>query len=203
MTTMIAVPCMDMVHSEFFQCSVFMEDAGEVRWAVCRNTLIYEARNDLAALALEEGFDRVLWLDSDMSFPPSLLRRLSTHLDQGREMVTGLYFTRKDPILPVIYRELNSLAVSYTDYERDALFPVAACGFGAVLMTADLIRAVAEKYPRPFQPEDGFGEDLSFCRHVGQIGKTIWCDASIRLGHIGTAVFDEEAWRLNRAIPES
>ena len=202
MRTMIAVPCMDQVQTAFFRSCVGLQLDGEVQWTTCQSSLIYDARNKLADLALGGEFDRVLWLDSDMVFDPFLFRRLSEHLDQGREMITGLYFGRKAPVHPVIYKALRveingdghpeAKADPFDDYERDSLFEVAGCGFGAVMMTTQLLQEVRDRFRLPFFPVAGFGEDFAFCLRVRELGHRIWCDSSIKLGHEGTTVIDEE-----------
>lgn len=212
MRTFIAIPCMDMVHTDFFRSCVGMEVNDYVQWTTAQNSLIYDARNKLVEMAIDGDFDRILWLDSDMIFDRYLFRRLSEHLDQGREMVSGLYFTRKPPIQPVIYRKLHrdplptggygAAADSFTDYERDSLFEIAACGFGAVMMTVDLLRQIRDRYGPPFTPTLGFGEDLAFCLRVAWMEKTIWCDSSIKCGHAGTAIYDETVWRKLQNITD-
>ena len=104
MKTLIAIPCLDMVHTEFLRSLLGLELSGEVQYTFAQNTLIYDGRNQLAGVAMDGGFDAVLWLDSDMAVPGDLLKRMLAHFEEGREMVTGLYFTRKAPIAPVIYR---------------------------------------------------------------------------------------------------
>ena len=203
MRTMIAVPAMDMLHTDFARSALALELQGEVQWTFCPSSLIYDARNLLAQTALQEGFDRVLWLDSDMVFDQFLFRRLSEHLDLGREIVTGLYVTRKQPIRPVIYKSLyrqpsedgksfTPISDCFEDYPRDDLFRVAACGFGAVMMNASVLKRVTEVYGLPFSPQMGFGEDMSFCLRTNELGIDIWCDSSIKLGHAGSCVFTEE-----------
>lgn len=204
MRTMIAVPCMDQVQTAFFRSCVGLQLDGEVQWTTCQSSLIYDARNKLAELALGGDFDRVLWLDSDMVFDPFLFRRLSEHLDQGREMITGLYFGRKAPVHPVIYKALRleinedghpeAKADPFDDYERDSLFEVAGCGFGAVMMTTELLREVRDRYRLPFFPVNGFGEDYAFCLRARELGHRIWCDSSIKLGHAGSTIIDEELY---------
>ena len=211
MRTMIAIPCMDQVQTDFFRSCVGLQLDGDIVWITCQSSLIYDARNNLSDIALRDGFDRILWLDSDMIFDPWLFQRLSEHLDQGKEMVTGLYFGRKRPIRPMIYKRCEPeirdnaivpIAENYDDYEHDALFPVEACGFGAVMMTAALLRRVKETFPLPFFPEAGFGEDFAFCLRARKKGCTIWCDASIKLGHGGAAIYDEESYRKLRGLEE-
>lgn len=203
MRTMIAIPCMDMLHTEFCRSLLAMERTGEVEIVFCTSSLIYDARNKLAELAIEGDFDRVLWLDSDMSFEPDLLRRLGEHLDMGKDIVCGLYFGRKPPIRPMIYKALYvshdngraaANAVNFDDYPRNDIFSVAGCGFGAVMMTTAALRRVYAACSLPFFPVAGFGEDLAFCRRATELGLQIWCDSSIRLGHIGAAVFDEDLY---------
>lgn len=72
-----------------------------------RGSLVYDARNKLCDIAVKEGFDRVLWFDSDMVFKPDLMKRLCEHLDNGVSMVTGVCVTRKNPISPVIYSDIG------------------------------------------------------------------------------------------------
>lgn len=206
MKTLIAVPCMDMVHTDFLRSCLSMEKDGEVRWGFAQSSLIYDARNALANMAIDEGYDRVLWLDSDMAFDEHLFRRLSEHLDLGKEMITGLYFSRRAPIRPIVYKALylqpieggqKAVADSFDDYQRDGLFEVAGCGFGAVMMTVDLLKRVRGAFALPFFPVSGFGEDLAFCLRATQLGAKIWCDSSIKLGHVGLAVYDEGSYRRN------
>lgn len=205
MRTMIAIPCMDMVHTDFLRSCLGLQVSDEVQWTTCQSSLIYDARNKLTELAIADGFDRVLWLDSDMIFDPHLFRRLSEHLDLGREMITALYFGRKRPIRPIIYKDLRAdpgpdgipvpVAVNFDDYEKDSIFEVAGCGFGAVMTSVDLLKEVRDRFRLPFFPFSGLGEDFAFCTRVRMLGHRIWCDSSIKCGHAGTAVFDEEVFR--------
>ena len=208
MKTLVAIPCMDMVHTDFLRSCLSMERVGEVCFAFAQGSLVYDGRNALVNMAIEEVYDRVLWLDSDMRFDQFLLRRLSEHLDLGKEMVCGLYFTRKAPVRPVIYSGLylrqtdgpaQPVAETFYDYPRDEVFKVAGCGFGSVLMTTELLRHVRDAYGLPFWPISGFGEDFSFCMRVTELGHEIWCDSSIKVGHVGLAVYDEELWDRLRA----
>ena len=192
MRTLIAVPAMDMLSTDFCRSCVGLQLSGEVQWTFSQGSLVYDGRNILADTAVREDFDRVLWLDSDMVFDPYLFLRLSEHLDLGKEMVSGLYVSRKAPIHPVIYKSIRRdplengflpVAEAYSDYPRDSLFPVAGCGFGAVMMTTELLRRLQAAHGLPFTPLPGFGEDLSFCLRVQELGAEMWCDSSIKLGH--------------------
>ena len=194
---------MDMVHTQFLRSILGMRAIGVCEYSLTQSSLIYDARNLLAAKAVNEGFDRVLWLDSDMIFDTDLMERLSARLDEGYDFVSGLYFTRRDPVRPVLFKSTHVEVLEngtrqpkadyYYDYPKDSLFEIAAVGFGAVMMTVDLIREVG-KLGLPFSPQLGFGEDLTFCRKVEGIGKKMWCDSSIKLGHIGYKQIDESLY---------
>lgn len=200
MRTMIAVPCMDMVHTLFMASMISLRKPEGTEVAIASCSLVYESRHTLALKAINDGFDRVLWLDSDMSFDPDLLERLSADLDQGLDFVCGLYFTRKNPVQPCVYEvcrqkkkktgELMPTIESFREIP-DGLFEIEGCGFGAAMMTTDLIRSAG---PLPFFPADGFGEDLSFCRRAREAGATLYCDGRIRVDHIGTTLINESSW---------
>ena len=202
MKTLVAVPCMRTVETEFFKSCVVMDYGREVTYAVTESSLIYDARNYLAVQAVKKQFDRVLWLDSDMVFEPDLFKRLSARLDEGYEFVSGMYFQRVKPIKPNIYKEARyerdeegrnkPVLVKYDDYPRDSIFEIAAAGFGGCMMTVGLLVDVARHFGLPFSPLPSFGEDISFCMRAGELGHKLYCDSSIKLGHVGHKVYTEE-----------
>ena len=91
MKTLIAMPCMDMLHTDFCRSLLSLEIFGEVQYTFAQSSLIYDARNKLCSVAEDGGFDRVLWLDSDMIVPPSMFKRMHEHLDMGKDFITGIY----------------------------------------------------------------------------------------------------------------
>ena len=207
MKILVAIPCMATIHTQFFRSVLSLQmPSGEnyTEFTMTENSLIYDARNIMAHKAVEGGFDRVLWLDSDMVFDRDLFQRLSAWIDTGYDYVSGLYFRRNGAPYPVVYKyvgfaerngEKIPVADPFFDYPENELFEVAATGFGGVMMTVDLIREVKEKFGLPFSPALGFGEDLSFCQRVKQIGKKMYCDSSIKLSHIANRLITEETYR--------
>lgn len=210
MKTLIAIPCMDMVHTPFFMSAVGLKVSGEVEYTSTQTSLIYDARNILANKAINEGFDRILWLDSDMIFDSDLFKRLSERLDEGYESMSGLYFSRKAPIKPVVYKQVylginesgnfEPVTEPYFDYPKNEVFEVAGHGFGAVMMNVSLLKEVVDNFGNPFSPEPFFGEDFTFCRHVTDMGKKLWCDSSVKLGHAGYTVFNEEIYERRNGM---
>ena len=198
MKTLILIPCMDTVHTLFFQSMMALRRRAETEVAVSSSSLVYDARNQLAEKAVNGGYDRVLWLDSDMQFQPDLLERFSADLDAGMEMVCGLYFARRAPVHPCVYQSCAitdgvPCAVPFAEIP-DTPFEIEACGFGGVMMTVDLLRRVGSAYGYPFSPAHGFGEDFSFCLRTRQLGAKIHCDPAITLDHVGYAIFNRTTW---------
>ena len=207
MKTLIAIPCMQSVPTPFFRSVLGMQipvtHEDYVEFTMTENSLIYDARNIMAHKAVENGFDRVLWLDSDMVFDPDIYIRLSSWLDMGLEYVSGLYFKRNGAPLPVVYKDVGFIekdgdkvpsATPYIDYPA-GLFEVAATGLGGCMMSVDLIRDVKNEYGLPFSPVLGFGEDLSFCKRVRELGRKMHCDSTIKMAHIAHRHITEENFR--------
>ena len=201
MKTMVAIPCLDMMHSQFVMSLTGLKLDGDIKFAYAVSSLVYDARNSLARKAIVEGFDRILWLDSDMEFHPDLYKRLKADLDEGRDCVSGIYVTRKGTIKPVIFEkcgyehlngnEVKPVASTFYEYPKDQLFEISACGFGGVLMNVSMVKAIEEKYGLPFAPMLGFGEDISFCLRAQDLGYKLWCDSRVKMGHIGLTTFTE------------
>ena len=202
MKTLIAVPCFDMVHTDFMRSLIDLEKPEGTVYTVVKNTLIYNARNTIAGNAIKKGFDRVLFLDSDLDFPADTLKRLSADMDAGCEFVSGLYFQRRPNPKPIVYDQVQwevlrdgnvqAGASWYFDYPKDTLFECQGFGFGCVMVSVDVLKKVADKYGAPFTPLMGLGEDLTFCYRARKLGAKLHCDSRIKCGHIGSVIFNEE-----------
>ena len=192
---LVAVPTLNKVDVKFVASWANIVFCNGIEGVECHpqfvvDSMTYTARINLADIAVKGGFDYVFWMDSDMIIPADALKKM---LDADKDMVTGLYFQRRGDHAPVIYSGVDENGrIVYEDYPRFNLFPIAACGFGCVLMKTDVIRKVAGAYNgATFQPFTGIGEDLSFCYRWRRSGGEIWCDPTIQCGHIGEYVFTE------------
>ena len=187
MKLMVAVPTTDYVHAEFVRCLGQMcielaENGTEVDLQVQSGTLVYIARNRLARKAIDRGFTHVLWLDSDMTFGPNIVDDL---LFCGKEMVCGAFVSRRPPYGPCVYSDISDPGkMKQVESFGTEPFRVDGCGFATVLTTTQLLKDVWTKFDTCFRPTEKYGEDLAFCDRVKQIGGEIWCEPTVRPGHI-------------------
>lgn len=202
MKTLIGLPIADKPESCFQSSLLSMKTEGQIEFMQVEQTLIYEARNIIGKYAAEKGFDRIFFLDADMEFEPDTMTRLSQQMDKGLDFVTGFYVSRKTPIRPVIFKEIEykevsegafiPVALRYDDYPDNELFEIAGAGMGCCMITVDLVKKVQQKHGVPFSPMIGFGEDLSFCKRAKELDAHLYCDSSIKLGHCGKYMYSEK-----------
>lgn len=217
MKAIILVPTTDLVPIQFAASLVMLRKPEESIFATEVGSLIYHARNKLANDAIRTQSDIALWFDSDMTFPTDTFDRLYQHIQNGADIVTGLYTRRVPPYSPTLFKTLDKDEngnMVFSEFSHDEIpekpFPVAACGFGAVMMKTDVlfdmsctISANLEKGDRSlgtslFEPIGTTGEDCAFCWRARKMGYEIICDPSIPLGHVGHTVFTRQFWNLSK-----
>lgn len=161
----------------------------------------------------------LLMLDTDMTFPGTLLEQLMSVADPVQvPIVGGLCFTggTDHAPKPTIYRqvvmnkgEANEYitAAPVFDYPRDALVKVGATGAACLLMHRSALGAMKNRFeklpdgrinPYPWFAEglmgpngEAWGEDVAFCLRAGSMGIPVHVLTSCRLGHIKPVQIDE------------
>lgn len=191
MKTLIAIPCMDEIDVGFVQSLMDLQTVGETKTYFLSGSLIYEARERLAAMAVNNGFDHILWLDSDQMFKPTLM---IDFVSSEKDMVTGVIPMRRPPYIPCVYKIKDDELKQVTEL-GDRLFEVDGCGFGAVFMKTEILQKCFDKYKTCFQPIYGYGEDLSFCLRAKELGYKIYADPRIDIGHIAKTVITKNMFR--------
>lgn len=222
MKTLIGIPCMDTVPTGFMLSLLHLVKGSDVSVYAPMNSLVYDSRNLICLNAIENNYDRVMWFDSDMMFTPATMQMLHADLDgkssmgddsltdfHGCDMVTGLYFQRRPPYLPVIFDQIDEPAENadgqivarvhkHETFPHNTLFPVSGCGMGCCMTSVKLLKDVWDKFGPAFSPYPWAGEDISFCHRVNQLGYQIWCDSRITCGHIGQFIYTEDTYKAKR-----
>ena len=198
---LIAVPCMDMLPAQFAHSlatltSYGIEDTAISVWFNL-GSLIYTSRDQIAKKALLDEADLIMWFDPDMVFNSDTLIRMLKLIDEGNDMVTGIYYRRTPPFSPVAFKtmDLNEDGTAFDWTEFDEIpsepFEVGACGFGCVLMKTEIFVSVFAKFGQMFTPIANCGEDIAFCWRARQCGYKIIADPSISLGHVGYTIISK------------
>lgn len=207
MTTFIAIPSMDSAPMLFADSLAMLEKDGPTIMGNERSSLIYTARNNLVAMAVDKEADRMFWLDSDMVFPSGTLRHMHKVLDElgDRVILSGAYFRRTPPYTPVLFSKLdfdekgNAVWEDVTELPAEP-FEVEGCGFGCVLAPTAAFVEVSHEFGEIFNPIHGTGEDLCFCWRARQLGYKIMCDPRINLGHVTQTMITRGNWEAYRAM---
>lgn len=145
-------------------------------------------RERIAAAALDDGADWLLWLDSDQTFPRESLQRL---LAAGREVVGCNYPFRSHPAGPTarFFSGGRWLPV-WTEEEKarqGEIEQVASMGLGVCLVSA----AVMRKIERPWFRYEAAGEDAYFFAKLSAAAIPVYVDHGLswEIGHAGQKIY--------------
>lgn len=150
--------------------------------------------------------DYVLWIDDDMTFAPDAAMRLIKQAEEANlDIVGGLCFNRRHPYGPTLFKRhpeavaRSGYGICYS-YPRGELFQVDATGYGFILVRTDVYKEMrkvrGDTWYMPIKEE--FSEDLAFCARAKLLGYEVWVDTSVKIGHIGKVVIDEDFADRNR-----
>lgn len=185
----ICVPARDQVHTSFARSLCYLtnkltEDKIDFNLHIVCGSVIAESRTRLANEALEYGATHLLWLDSDMHFPPTVFDQLVRH---NLDIVAGNYSTRYAPYQSVAFTDRKNIENRLE--AKSGLHRVWAVGMGCMLVKANVYQSL----PKPWYSHeynfdlDNFGgEDIYFCNQARHHGIEVYVDADIKLAHFGT-----------------
>jgi len=159
-------------------------------------SLITHARNQLARDFMASDFDRMVFVDADVSWEPGALIKLAHH---PVDLVGGAYrFKSEEEGYPVIYTD----QAWYADDET-GLLEVWGLPGGFLAINRCVFEKLKEAHPKrayrfhddEFQgyfhaPIDDwmmFGEDMAFCYDWRALGGKVWLDPRLTLTHVGGA----------------
>ncbi len=166
------------------------------------SSLIDLARSEMVSQALHDGFESMLFIDSDIGFDPADAIRL---LERPEPVVSGVY-AKKGP---------REVASAFQDGTKNVLFgpdarglyPLKYAATGFLRIRSEVLRQMIERLRLPLcntqwgegfwpffmpmivQQPDGryhyLGEDWAFSHRLSQVGIAPLADTSIRLYHYG------------------
>ena len=182
---LISIPTLDVIKTETVS-SLFAATAQTdypCKLHIHTSCYVHDARNKSVDTAISNGATHLMFIDSDMQFPPDGINRLMAH---DLDVVAGLYFRRQPPHLPTIHQKEGDKLMIPKTFPKDKPFEVYALATGFMLIKVEVLKNI--KPPWFFFGDfhgHAMGEDVYFCNKVRQKGYKIWCDPTIELGHVG------------------
>jgi hypothetical protein len=199
----IAIPCQDQVDSWFTHdlCRAMATHAfafpdDNLTLSMHQSAFLAESRNTLVKELLEAGSDFVVFLDSDMRFPASVLNDLCAH---DLPVVAANCAKRRRPISATARRENpddpSKLDAVWPDPEVQGIEKIAAVGTAVMAIKSEVFFQI--EYPwfnTPWHAEDQrfIGEDIYFCAQLRQAGVGLYIDHALswQVGHVGQYTYE-------------
>ncbi len=139
---------------------------------------IVSARAQLAQIALDQNATHILFVDSDMMFPPETLGKLLAH---NLDIVGVEYNKRTWPLEPV------QMPLEKDGAKKDSIYKCDYVGTGLLLINTNVFKKISKPWFNFGRKEQKIviGEDVWFCRSARDAGYDVWCDPTINVFHIG------------------
>lgn len=171
---------------------------------------VHRNRNNILDRALKSDSTHLMFVDTDIIFPGTGIQTL---IARQKPIIGGAYNLKKTAVegrttttVKALERDLNGRPHDEWIMDKSKPFECRALPTGFMLIELDVLRNLPvkpefggdragspDKGPRnwfDFGNYAGFvGEDVYFCDFVRNQGVPIWCDPTIKLGHLGTSVF--------------
>ena len=197
----VLVPHRDYIHHDCEKGLRELERRGVAVWRWPGVSAIDSAHCEYASGALHDGFDSILFVDSDIQFLADDAIKL---FDSPHGVISGVYPIKRNRRFVVDWKP----GTKSVKFGKDAPppFEVEATGGGFLRIKSAVLRRMIDELKLPscntpfgrgmwpfFLPmlveRPGYthymGEDWAFCHRLKQIGEPLFADTSIRLWHIG------------------
>ncbi len=180
----IGIPSGDMVHADFAaNLAALCLDPGTLTGVInCKGSIVAVVRNQCVAAAQMIKATHLLFLDSDMTFPLDVMKRL---LQRDKDIIGATYSRRAAPFNPT-GMPLAGAAIE-NGLRRMKVVPT-----GCLMIKMH----VFDKLPKPWfsdrvEGEQILGEDFHFCERAAAAGFEIWEDTALsrEVGHIGQKTY--------------
>lgn len=155
-----------------------------------KGTYVHQARNEIVKTALEEKATHLMFIDSDLTFPPEGIRML---LDSKKDIIGGMYNMKSLPPVNTIKfadEHGNFKPVEGMEIKNEP-FKCYAVPTGFMLIRLEAIKDMKNPFDFGSLPDgELIGEDVNFCiRAQKELGLEVWCDPRIKIGHIGQYLY--------------
>jgi GT2 family glycosyltransferase len=182
---------------DFFASLLSLKQAPGVGFSFhpMRRVPIHLARQMIADYALDQGFDYLVQLDDDATFPPDLLRRFLAH---DKDVVCALAYQRKPPYMSCAFEFAGDglSGVHMEGIEHSGLRRVDISGFHCSMIKTSVFKKLRDGGVKAFYGGfDKVGEDFAMCQNLKKIGVPVYCDTDLISGHIGDPIVVDEGYK--------
>jgi glycosyltransferase involved in cell wall biosynthesis len=195
---LIAVPTSRYIEVETFK-SIYDQikpEGCEVHFQYFWGYNVEQVRNIQVNWMLQNGFDYMFCVDSDIILPADALVRLLSAQSHSVGITSGVYVQRKDTEkTPEIYVTNPHTGghdrMSLSDIQADQVLPAAAVGFGCCLVHRRVFESVGNpwfEYKSNIEFDKVISEDVTFCVKATQKGFHILVDTQVKCGHVHKTV---------------
>ena len=174
--------------ADFYDYLAWLEKPRQTVLFVVHDRTPAKARNLIVDEARRRECRRILFVDDDMAFRPNALALL---LEHQLPVVSGLYFGRTLPHLPLIFShfEPRGVVVRQLTGAEPPLIPIAAAGLGFCLMDTAVFDRLTPPYFRLGElDQESWSDDLGFFKRLQATNTPVYCDTTCRIGHIATMI---------------
>ena len=203
----VGIPTFGAVSTEFTQD--IMNMASPINFTnhvlFVKGKPVAQARNEIAAYAVEQGAKYVYFRDDDVLSPHNSLPQLAAlietekferrYVEDGEnkttdvscDIVSGMYWSKQQPPFPLIFRDPGG--GSYWEWELGEVVQCVAVGMGLTLIKTEIFEALEPpwfetiKEQVPSGGKVGMTEDFYFCLKAVQAGFQVWCDTGLQAAH--------------------
>lgn len=189
MKILIAVPTYETISAETFK-SIYNLDTGdhEVAFDFTKGYDCAKARNDIAKKTLNNGFDYVLMVDSDIILPEETLSLMT---EKPVDILLGCYLHghKNDTHEIELFKPKQANfdeRYTYADFTSAPRIMVKGGGFGCAFVNSDVFKKLEFPWFKYDIYNNGhvLSEDLYFCHVARANGYQIYADTRVRCGHL-------------------
>ncbi len=173
----ICTPARDTIQAgTAFDLIQLIKYSPDTLFTISQGTLLPNQSTELVRRSIEAHVSHVLFIDSDMRFPPNTLEILLSH----QKMIIGANCK---------HRQANKWTANISSKDKQGIVEVKSLGFGVTLIRTDIFFRIAQPwFGTPFDGDKFIGEDIFFCHKLKDIGIPIFIDHDLsqRVKHIGS-----------------